>query len=162
MLKQARIFLADDQKPAIVAAMHYNAAGINYEQDEAVAITGWRESLQLVAALRSALERFSFRDRNLRDSKRSEWPAYRASGCRSIREFESSYFCISVHPANEAEIIYIAEARPLGEEEISLSVTANSRVDKEIGQRVLKLYDACSRWSSVVALTAPEPLARSS
>src|SRR5580658_5727022 len=129
MLKQAHIYLVDDAKPAIVAAMHHNAAGIFYEQDEVVVVVDWRQSSPLVAALRSALERFSFRDRNLRDSKRSEWPAYRASGCRSVQEFESSYICITVRPANEAEIIYIAEARPLGEEEIRLSVTANSRVD---------------------------------
>jgi hypothetical protein len=151
MLKETHIYLADDTKPAIVAAMHHNRDGIRYEQDEAVVVSGWRESSALVAALHSALQRFSFHDRNLRDSKLTEWPAYRASRCRSVRGFQSSYLCISVRPANEAELIYVAEAQPLDEEEISLSVTANRHNDEEIGRRLLRLYDACSRWSSVVA-----------
>jgi hypothetical protein len=151
MLKEARIYLADDTKPAIVAAIHHNAAGIYYEQDEAVVVADWREVLPLVAALRSALERFSFRDRNLRDSKLSEWPAYRVSGCRSVKEFQSSYFCISVRAANESELCYIAEAHPLDEREISLCVTINRHGDDEAGRTLFRLYDACSRWSSVMA-----------
>jgi hypothetical protein len=151
MLKLARIFLSDDSKPAIVAAMHHNADGIYYEQDDAIVVPNWRKSLQLGAALRSAMERFSFRDRNLRDSKRSEWPAFRAAACRTIREFEASYLHISVRPANEAEVTYIFEARPIGEDDISLSVSSNPRLDAEISRLLLRLYDACLRWSSVVA-----------
>jgi hypothetical protein len=151
MLKEAHIYLAEDTKPAIVAAMHHNRDGIRYEQDEAVVVPDWRASGTLVPALRSALQRFSFLDRNLRDSKLSEWGAYRASRCRSVREFQSSYFCISVRPANEAELFYIAEARPLDEDEITLSVTASRHDDEDIGRRILRLYDVCSRWSSVVA-----------
>jgi hypothetical protein len=151
MLKEAHIYLADETRPAVVAAMHHNRDGIRYEQDEAVVVPGWRDYAALVPALRSALQRFSFLDRNLRDSKRSDWAAYRASRCRSVRDFESSYLCISVRPANEAELLYIAEARPLDEEEISLSVTASRHDNADIGRKLLRLYDACSRWSSVVA-----------
>jgi hypothetical protein len=151
MLKEAHIYLADETKPAIVAAMHRNLDGICYEQDEAVVVTDWREGLPLVAALRSALERFSFRDRNLRDLKLADWSAYQASRCRSVREFQNSYFCISVRAASEAELCYIAEARPLDESEISLRVTINRHGDEDAGRKLLRLYDACSRWSSVVA-----------
>ena len=151
MTKAARIFLSDDSKPAIVVAMHHNAAGIYYEQDDAIVVPGWRESVELGSALRSAMGRFSFRDQNQRDSKRSEWPAYRAAGCRSIREFEASYLRISVRPANDAEVTYIFEARPIGEDDISLSVSSNPRLDAEISRLLHRLYDACSRWSSIVA-----------
>ncbi len=33
---------------------------------------------------------------NLRSSKKSDWPAYRASGVKSIREFENQYVRVSV------------------------------------------------------------------
>ncbi len=152
MLKEAHIYLANDTKPAIVAAMHHNQDGILYEQDEAVVVPGWRDSTALVAALRSALQRFSFHDRILRDAKRSEWPAFRASRCRSVRDFQRSYFRISVRAANEAELCYIAEACPLEESEISLCVTINRHDgDEESVRKLLRLYDVCSRWSSVVA-----------
>lgn len=150
MLKQAHIYLADDTKPVIVAAIHHNRDGICYEQDEAVIVPGWRNSTSLVAALRSALQRFSFHDRDLRGLKLSEWPAYRASRCRSVADFQSSYFCITVRAANEAELCYIAEARPLDESEISLCVTIDRYGDDETGRKLLRLYDACSRWSSVM------------
>ena len=150
MLKEAHIYLADEKKPAIVAAMHHNLAGICYEQDEAVVVADWREGLPLVAALRSALERFSFRDRNLRDVKLTDWSAYQASHCRSVREFQGSYLCISVRAASEAELCYFAEARPLDESEISLRVTINRHGDDDAGRKLLRLYDACSRWGSSV------------
>ncbi len=151
MLREAHIYLAEDTNPAIVAAMHHNRDGIRFEQDEAVVVSDWRSSGTLVPALRAALQRFSCLDRNLRDTKLLEWAAYRASRCRSVRDFQSSYLCISVRPANEAELFYIAEARPLDEEEITLSVTASRHDDVDIGRRILRLYDVCSRWSSVVA-----------
>ena len=149
MLREARIYLADSSKPAIVTALHHNTAGLRYEQDKAIVVAGWRESLSLVTALHSALERFSFPDRNLRDLKLSEWPAYRASSCQSVKKFESSYLRISVRPANEAELLYIAEVKPLDESEISLCVTLNRNDDVKIGRLLLRLYDVCSRWSSV-------------
>jgi hypothetical protein len=152
MLKEAHIYLADSSKPAIVTAMHHNTAGIGYEQDEAIIVADWHESLSLVTALHSALERFSFRDRNLRDFKLSEWPAYRASGCRSVREFKSKYLCICVRPANKAELLYIADVHPLNESEISLCVILNPYTDDmKIRKLLLKLYDVCSRWSSVAS-----------
>jgi hypothetical protein len=33
---------------------------------------------------------------NLRSSKKTDWPAYRASGARSVREFEEQYLRVSV------------------------------------------------------------------
>ena len=41
------------------------------------------------------------------------------------RDFQSSYLSVSVRPANGAELFYIAEACPLDEEEITLSVIAS-------------------------------------
>lgn len=35
-------------------------------------------------------------DLNLRSRKKTEWPAYRASGARSVRAFEDEYIRISV------------------------------------------------------------------
>ena len=149
MVKEARIYLADESKAAIVVAMHHNFAGLYYEQENPITISNWRDSPELALALRSALHRFSLCDRNLRELKSSDWTAYRVSRCRSVREFQGTYLRISVRAANEAELCYIAEAQPLDEDEVSLHILVDRIGDEEITRRLLRLYDVCSRWSSI-------------
>jgi hypothetical protein len=67
-----------------------------------------------------------------------------------VREFESRYLQIFVKAANEAELCYVAFAKPLGEEEIELRVTLNRYgSDEEIGRKILRLFDVCSNWNSL-------------
>jgi hypothetical protein len=147
MLRRAHIYLGATVKEAIVAALNHNSAGISFEQDGPAVIADWRQAPGLGAALRFALERFSLRERNLRDFKKTEWPSYRASGFRSVREFEATYICISVQALNEAELFYDACAHPSGEEDIALHVTLNRYgPDEEIDRKILRLFNACVDW----------------
>jgi hypothetical protein len=151
MLRKAHIYLAANSKPAIIAALHHNRDGICYEQDEVLTVPEWRANESLVSVVRSALDRFSFHDRNLRDQKVSDWGAYRASPCRSVREFQRSYLCLSVRPVNEAELFYIFEVQPFNEEEITLSATASRHDDEGIRRSISRLFDVCSRWDSLLS-----------
>jgi hypothetical protein len=146
MLSYACVYLAAD-KPAIVAAMHHNLAGIYYEQESPVVLADWRKPVELAAALRLALRQFSLRDRNLRETKKSDWPSYRVSGCRSVREFERTYLRIAIRALNDAELLHDCSAQPCSEKDITLHVTlAVSGADEEVGRLVLRLFDACSTW----------------
>jgi len=147
MLRRACIYLGVNFKQAIVTALHHNSAGISFEQDGPAVIADWRRAPGLGVALRLALERFSPRERNLRDLKKTEWPSYRASSLRSVREFEAAYICISVQALNEAELFYDAYAYPPGEEDIALHVTLNRYgPDDVIERKILKLFRACVDW----------------
>jgi len=95
MIPRAHGYLAEADRPAIVSPLYYNAAGIYYEQNAPIVLPKWRECGALGATLHSALQHFSMRDQNLRESKKTEWPSYLASHCRSVREFESTYLCIA-------------------------------------------------------------------
>lgn len=148
-MKEARIYLADEKKPAIVTAMHYNRDGLYFEQEDAIHAPDWRSAQTLATALVRALSRFSFRDQNLRDLKAGDWTAYQASRCRSKREFVSTYLRITVRAANEAELCYIAEARPVNEDDISLHTTIDRIIDEEMGRKLVRLYDVCSRWNTI-------------
>jgi hypothetical protein len=97
---------------------------------------------------------FTVRDRNLRDSKLTDSPAYRASGCRSVRQFKSLYLLIAIRRFNEPGRSYDASAQPRGEDDITLHATFNilhSTLDpfanEEIGRKILKLFSACSKWA---------------
>jgi hypothetical protein len=148
MLRFARIFLASADKPAIIAAMYYNAAGIYYEQENPLVLPGWRER-GLAAGLRSLLGQFQMRDKDLWDTKKTDPPSYVASRCRSVRQFENEFFCIDVHALNEAELLYDASVTPHGEPDISLHVTLNRhRADDEIDRQIVRLFDVASRWNA--------------
>jgi hypothetical protein len=122
-LRLAHLYLAEN-KPAIIAAMHFNSAGIYYEQKNPL-VDESRDWGVLVLSLRSALDRFSFREANLRAGKKTDWPSYRTSRCRSVRQFEELYLCITVRALNDAELFYDASCQPRGESEITLHVMLN-------------------------------------
>jgi len=145
MLQRAHIYLG--AKDAIVAALHHNSAGIYFEQEGPAVIADWRQPLALGIALRDALERLSPQERNLRDFKKTEWPSYRASCSRSVREFESTYALISVQSVNEAALFYDACTQPHGDDDITLHVTLNRYgPDEEMGRKIIRLFDANSRF----------------
>jgi hypothetical protein len=147
VLRRAHLYLAQADRPAILPAMHYNAAGIYYEQEDPLLLPEWRDRPGLAAALHSSLGRFSMRDQNLRDRQKTEWPSYVASHCRSVREFETAFLCIGVGATNEAELFYDASIQPHGELDISLHVTLNRHgPDEEIERQLVRLFDVASGW----------------
>lgn len=151
MLRRTHIYFAEN-RPAIVAATHYNKAGIYYEQEAPSALTDWRDPIVLATAVRASLERFSFQEFNLRNLKEADWPSYLASRVSSVREFKRSYLCVSMCAVNEAELFYDASAQPHNENDITLHVTINRYgSDDETGRKLLKLFDTCSAWLSDTA-----------
>ena len=120
-LRSAHIYVAEG-KPAIVAPLHFNSAGIQYEQNDPLVVedASWEA---VVPILRDALGNFSFREANLREGRLTDWPGYQASGMRSVRQFQNAYLCIQIIAVNEAELFYDASSRPRDETDITLHVT---------------------------------------
>jgi len=90
MLRGATIYLPEGDEAAIVAAIHSNAQSAEYEQNDPIIVSNWRQFNGLAKALQIAIEKYSQRDKNLRDDKLNDWVAYRISGCRSAKEFQKS------------------------------------------------------------------------
>ena len=86
---------------AIVAPMHRNIAGVYFEQDVAVVVTDLHDASALGREFRKAFDRFSIRDKNLRNHRRSDWPAWQASGLRTIKEFERRYRVVRCHGVDD-------------------------------------------------------------
>jgi hypothetical protein len=146
-LRRAHLYLAEN-KPAIAAPVHVNSAGIYYEQENPLMdeSSDWSA---LCASLRLSINRFSFREANLRDTKKADWPAFRASGCRSVRQFEDLYLRIDVVSVNEAELFYLASCQPRGEKDIKLQVTLNRYgKDEEVDRLLRKLFKASLGWTT--------------
>jgi len=128
--------------------MYGNMESLNYEQEDAIPVPEWGDPRVLAAAFRAAIERFTRRDRDLKDFKRNDWPAFRASGCRSVQQFENTYHAIFAKALNETELYYEARTRPEGEHEIELRVLLNRySSDEEIGRKILRLFHVASMWN---------------
>jgi hypothetical protein len=149
-LRSAHIYAAEG-KPVIVAPLHFNSAGIRYEQDDPIVVENgsWEA---VVPHLRDSLRRFSFRESNVHGQKLTDWPSFRASGMRSVREFQNCYLCIQIMAVNDAELFYDAGSQPHGESDITLQVTLNPYGhDEEIGRLLGKLFQSCLRWPAVMS-----------
>ncbi len=138
-LRYTNLYLAAG-RPAIVAAAYYNLAGIGYEQEDPV-VVAWGDENSLAEAVNTTVERFCLRDRNLRDSKSTEWPAYLASKCRSVSDFERAYQYIRVTAISHDGNGFVASTEPPGEREISLCVSFPRIFNNpDMGRQLYKLY----------------------
>jgi len=130
--------------------MHVNKEGVYYEDDESLVVDNWRKKAALVGPLCTALEKFSLREEDFRHRHKTDWPSFRASKCRSLREFQNLYLCINVTALNKADILYDLYAQPRGERDITLHLTINQNAPgDEIERQVLKLFNACQCWTPV-------------
>jgi hypothetical protein len=82
-VRRCTLYLAEN-RPAIVAPVCYNSAGTYFESNEPTILSDWRDLEELAITVGGVLAQFSFKEANLREHKRSDWPSYRASKCHSI------------------------------------------------------------------------------
>lgn len=147
VIPQAMIYAPLRSGPLIAAAIYDNHASACYEQEDAAVIEKWRNADTLGAAVWEALARFRRNDRNLYGHKLTDWPAYKASGVRSVKQFEATYLRIHVEALNEAALIFQASAQPPNESEIALRVTfGKGQSSKEVGALLLRLVESSLQW----------------
>ena len=119
------VYFSADRDTALVAPM-FNHAGLFAEQPGAVGEARVEDAAALGQAIRDALDRCVFQPEfNLAGKKRTDWPAYRASGCRSVREFEQRFAPILIQGANASNLVAIVESPTLGEFELHLQASVS-------------------------------------
>jgi hypothetical protein len=111
-----------------------------------------RVAESLGAATWNAVALFRRKDRNLYDYKLTDWPAFKTSRLRSVKQFEAAYLRIHITAVNEAALAYEATAFPPGESEISLRIAySKGTSNREVGALLLRLIGSCLQWKQ------PEP-----
>lgn len=129
----------------IVAPVHRNLAGIYYEQPAPIVLDGPPEALPLGTAFRRAYEAFSVKDADLGSTRKSDWPAYQASGLHSMKGFERQYTTILCYALNPSNAVFRASTAHPTLADIELSVSFNPLQDEgQIGSRLLQLAHAAS------------------
>jgi hypothetical protein len=101
-------------------------------------------AFELGAEVIESMNQFSVKDTNLRDTKLTDWPAFKHSKSTTVKAFEKEYIYISIRNCNEYNLIVDIEGLPYKESELKIKSTISFYADKDkIGERILKVYEAC-------------------
>jgi hypothetical protein len=152
MLRQAHVYLPNEDRPAILVPVYHTGDGWIVEQSNPTLLSEWRKPVLLAKGVRSVLQQCALKRMQTREGGHGrESSTYRASGCGTLREFESTYLRIIVCARDDSELRFDAYARPHYEQEIELRTTLNpGGLEVEIGRKLLRLFDACAKWSEHV------------
>lgn len=129
----------------IVAAMHQIPGGMYYEQPDPLVVEV-RQPADLGVAFRAAFDAFSLQHMDMSNMRKSDWPAFVASGMRSMKLFERDYTpmcCAGLNPSNA--VVRACRQYP-SDPEMELSITFSPLSQpEEIGSHLLRLASASAR-----------------
>ena len=124
--RACKLYCQPDVDQAIVVAV-YNHAGLIAEKSGGAIVVKFSNSVALHDSVRGALEACEYEANfDYSDQRRSDWPAYRASGCKSIERFESEFIALLVKGVNEKNHFYDLNSPGFGECGLHLTVTVNA------------------------------------
>lgn len=127
----------------IVAPMHCNASAVYFEQAAVLTIVGQPSPIDLGNAFAEAFALFSPSTRDPSRAKRSDWPAFKASGCSSIKDFESRYLPVACSSLNASNVVIRASAPHPLQADLEIAWHFNPQLPADvIGQGLLSLFRA--------------------
>lgn len=124
----------------IVAATHKNHDGVYFEQPDAKFFRGIPSEYELGQSFRTAFDQFSIRSKDLRSNKKTDWPAYKASGLGSVKQFEESFRFVYCSSLNSSNSLMRASTAHASDPLIELSISFNPLLQAEVvGSHLLRL-----------------------
>ena len=140
--KSVAIYISQLHSQIIICAMYINDAGIRYEQENCTLLNFSVDHTRLGDEVIRNFNQFSLKETNLRDEKKTDWPAFKCSKLKTVKSFKDTFLSMSILGNNESNTILCIEA-PLSKYD---DITVNSNVSysllnaKEIGERIIKVY----------------------
>lgn len=138
--------------PGLVVSTCVNAAHARIETEEG-SVPVDRAPERVGAAVLAALEACSWLDAfDLRGRSPRDWPAFRASGERSVRAFENGWAAVDVEGTDEENRAWTLQAA-LGDPQdlyLAATVAAAPTAPSELGELVLHLDERRRRISSAL------------
>jgi len=140
--KMVVIYLCSELNKILIAPQYIDESWIKFEQDEIEQLEFNCTNELLGESIKRNFDKFASKNMNNIKRKQKNWPAFKESGLKSIKEFEKKYYRISVNGANESNIIMVFEADMKSENKINLtsSISAHAQNEK-IGTLTKKLNE---------------------
>jgi hypothetical protein len=143
--KACTVYCQPDADQVIVAAV-YNHGGMTAEKPGGTTTAKFSDAAVLHETVRASLEACEYEENfNYSGMKRSDWPAYQASGYKTIRRFEADFIPLHVKGLNEKNFFYDVTTPAFGDLGLHLTVRVNGYGGNygEAVQYIVKNYLAC-------------------
>ena len=139
-----RIYFSETR--LIVAPMHQASTGVYYEQQAPILLAAPVIPAGLGAAFREAFDRFSVTNDNVPGTKKSDWPAFQASGLRSMKAFEQTYLPMLCAGLNSSNAVVRASVGHPTEAGMEISSCFNPFIAQEdVGTLLFRVAGAARR-----------------
>lgn len=136
-----RVFFSDSR--IIVVPMENTPTGVYYEQSTPIVLPVPCSPTDLGTAFHQAFDGFKQTGRDLAGVRRSDWPAFHASGLRSMKAFERAYLPMVCESLNLSDAVVRASVAHPTEAGLELSTSFNPFLAPEkIGASLFQLANA--------------------
>jgi hypothetical protein len=141
--KSVAIYISQLHKQVIICPRHINNAGLRYEQENCTLLNFPVDYTTLGDEVLRNFDLFSLKDKNLRDQKRTDWPAFKCSKLKTVKSFEDTFLSMNIAGNNESNIILSIEAPLSGHDDIIINsnISSGPLNKKAIGERIIKVYN---------------------
>lgn len=144
MIKRISLYISDKHQHLIIVPNHENNAGIIYEQENCFSSNLPIPPAELGNTIIDNLNNYSAKDKNLREHKLTDWPAFKHSKSKSVKAFKEEYIVIYIGSENSSNLILEICGLPFENGELKINSTISFHAKKEeLGERVLQVYEAC-------------------
>ena len=149
-LKACNVYCHPENDRAIVAAV-YNHSGLFAEKPNETSVIEFSDGDALSLAIQTAISRCEFaEDFNYSDLKRTDWPAFQASGYKTAKRFKDDFFQLSIYGVNEKNLIYEIASPEFGDFglQLRIAINANSDAFGVAVQFIARKYVVCKAATS--------------
>ena len=143
-IKYLELYVSVKHAQTIFAPVSKNEAGIYYEQENCFSHEFPMSDLLLGECCLKYWNLFEVKEKNLRELKSTDWPAFKHGKSKAVRSFEFDYIKISVKGANESNLVLLIEGIPYSGSELSVTSSVSACTEPiNIGDRINKVIEAC-------------------
>jgi len=116
-----------------LVAKQFNHAGLTADQPDGIVEVPFLDTDQLATSICSALKDCIFEPKfNYRDLKASDWPAYKKSGEKTIKKFETDFIRLHIRGVNESNLSFQITTGEIGDYGLCLKSSVGPRDDMGI------------------------------
>ena len=137
------VYLSNEYNKILISPMFVDESWVHYEQEEIEVLNFDTNDHLLGEAIKNNLDKFEEKNCDLTNRNKKDWPAFKASKLKTVKEFESKFSRISIEGLNESNLILAFDAETNSKDEINLRTTISFRTEtNELGVRLKKLHKA--------------------
>ena len=137
------LFVSKSQNKIIVVPVYELSLGLYCEQETPIVLPFDSPIEEIGQLAKASLIKCEKASKDLRAMKESDWPAYKASRAKSLKEFKSNYVGIWIQTINANIRI---EGHPIGSEQIFVGAyIAPACESNKLGTLLMQIYECCQQ-----------------